>query len=130
MHSRATIAVLAFVLSGGCAGAMNDPLSDAELVGRADAMFAMKDGPADRVLGVHRGALVMVDVRCGDVCPAYTVRIIHYGVDPGPACKQIGGDIASVGVPKGIGVGLQDFCVPHVLYARKRYVDHPYQKQP
>lgn len=126
--TRNVLAITAFILGSGCANAATDALSDPQLVARVSATFAVQDGPTDRILGMHHGALVMVDIRCGDVCPAYTVRIVHYGVEPGPACAQLGGDTASVAVPRGIAIGQQDFCIPHVLYARKLYADHPYQK--
>lgn len=126
--TRNVFAIAALAVASGSAYAATDVLNDVELVARVSAAFSAPDGPADRVLGTHRGALVLVDIRCGDVCPAYTVRVVHYGVEPGPACSQLGGDTASVAVPKGIAIGQQDFCVPHILYVRKLYVDHPYQK--
>jgi hypothetical protein len=108
--------------------ALTDVLSDAELINRAGAVRSAQEPPADRIIGVHRGARVIVDVRCGDVCPAYTVRIIRYDAEPGAVCTKLGGDIASILVPMAIGVRQQSFCIPHALYQRKLYVDHPYQK--
>jgi hypothetical protein len=120
------LAVAAF-LAAVPAAASTDALGDGDLVARANAVRSAKDGPVDRILGVHKGAQVFVDVRCSDVCPAYTVRIIHYMIGPGPGCTQLGGDVAAVAVPVGIATMNQDFCIPHVLYQRKLYVDRPYQ---
>ncbi len=129
MHMRsALLAAIAVAAGCGSASASMDPLSDSDLVSRASAVFAVKDAPPDRILGVHKGGRVVVDVRCGDVCPANTVRVVHYDIPTGPACTQIGGDSAMVAVPAGIGMVQQNFCIPHVLYQRKLYVDHPYQK--
>lgn len=108
--------------------APTDELSDADLVSRATAVFASKEAPAQRFLGVHHRLPVVVDIRCGDICPQYTVRIIHYMAEAGRACAAMGADTATVVVPKGIGTGQENFCIPHVLYSRKLYVDHPYRK--
>ncbi|MDE2182154.1 MAG: hypothetical protein KGJ78_03955 [Alphaproteobacteria bacterium] len=110
------------------AGASTDALTDGQLVSRAAAVFAVKQVPADPVLGIHHGIRVIVDIRCGDICPAYTVRIIHYDMPAGAECTKMGADIATVMVPRSIAVGQENFCVPHVLYGRKMYVDRPYQK--
>jgi hypothetical protein len=118
----------AVIVLTGCAAAAGDPLSDGDLVSRASAVLAVKEPPVDRILGLHKGVPVIVDVRCGDVCPQYTVRIIHYSVDPGPACTLLGGDTAQIAVPVSIAVMTKPFCVPHVLYGKKLYLDHPYQK--
>lgn len=111
-----------------CANASTDALSDAALIARTNAVMGVKEAPVDRMLGVHKGAPVIVDVRCGDICPQYTVRIVHYTLDTGPACAKIGGDTAMIAVPAGIGVITQKFCIPHVLFRRKLYNDHPYQQ--
>ena len=110
------------------ANATTDPVSDSDLVARANAVMSVKEAPPDRMLGVHKGAPVIVDIRCGDVCPQYTVRIIHYTVDVGPTCTKLGGDIAVILVPVSIASVTQKFCIPHVLYQQKLYVDHPFQK--
>ena len=115
-------------IAGRAASASTDALSDADLIARASAVFASKDSPADRILGVHRGKQVVLDVICGDICPAYTARIIHYLAPPDASCVQSGADTVSVQVPRGIAAGQESFCVPHVLVAHKLYTDRPYQK--
>jgi hypothetical protein len=119
---------VALILLTTAASAANDPLSDADLVARANTVMGVKEAPADRMLGLHKATAVIVDVRCGDICPQNTVRIIRYAVDPGPVCTKLGGDTATIGVPMGLVMRPQSFCIPHVLYGKQMYTDHPYQK--
>jgi hypothetical protein len=58
---------------------------------------------------------VVVDYPCADVCPDYTVRIIHYDVAPGHDCDQIGGKTVVRAVPFAIAARVEPFCVPAVL---------------
>lgn len=125
MNFRLAIVALAFTVP---AFAGVDPVSDGDLAARASAVMAVKEPPVDRMLGNHKGVPVIVDVRCGDVCPQNTVRIIHYVVSPGPDCVKLGGDTANVMVPVSIAMRPQPFCIPHVLYGRNLYLDHPYRK--
>lgn len=105
-----------------------DILSDADLVNRAAAIFAKKESPADRILGVYRGQQVFLEVRCSDNCPAATVRIIHYMTPADASCTRLGSDIVGIAVPAGITMMSQDFCIPHVLVRSRLYTDRPYQK--
>lgn len=123
---RVALAAVALIALAGYADAASDPLTDTDLVARASAVMSVKEAPADRILGTHKGTPVIVDVRCGDICPNYTVRIIHYTAEPGPACTALHGDTASIMVPVSIAVRPQAFCIPHVLYGKKLYTDHPY----
>jgi hypothetical protein len=125
---RLVFSATALAILCGCAGAATDPLSDTDLVSRSSTVMSVKQAPIDRMLGVHKGAPVIVDIRCSDVCPNYTVRIIHYTVDAGPACAKLGGDTAAIMVPVSIAVMKQNFCIPHVLFQQKLYTDRPYQK--
>jgi hypothetical protein len=71
------------------------------------------------VIGLHRGTLVVADYPCGDVCPAYTRRIIHYDAAVAD-CARIGGAIVSELVPRGPAVAKRDFCEPAVLAGGSR----------
>ncbi len=71
-------------------------------------------------LGRHHGVAVVADFPCGDVCPDYTTRIIHYDVAPGPACAKAGGVEEIKMIPRGIAVMRQPFCVPKVLAGKER----------
>jgi hypothetical protein len=91
-------------------------LSDADLV-------ALNAAPFDHaammfkhvVLGVNHGVQVVAEFPCSDVCPNYTTRIIHYALDPGPACTAAGGVVVKRQVPVSIAVMQQPFCVPKAL---------------
>lgn len=106
--------VLALALASGLAS--SDTLSDDALVAYASRPFdhAEKMGHHD-TLGIHRGVEVLADFPCSDVCPNYTVRIIHYAVAPGPDCDRIGGRGRVQSVPISITSIAQKFCVPSVL---------------
>jgi|GEM_PF-1585201 len=108
------------------AAASTDILADGDLVNRAATVFANKEPPSDRILGIHHGQMVVLDVRCADVCPNYTVRIVHYA--GAPNCTQLGGDVVSVDVPRSITSGPEQFCIPHILVSRRLYADKPYQR--
>jgi hypothetical protein len=108
--------------------AYSDTISDAELIRRAGAVFSVKEAPGDRVLGLHNGFAVIADIRCSGNCPANTVRILHYTLPAGPPCTRLGADSAAVVVPQGMTLAPQDFCIPHVLFARRMFSDRPYQK--
>lgn len=91
-------------------------LTDADLLAYAAKPFDRGAMMFHQVaLGRHHGALVVADFPCGDVCPNYTQRIIHYDVAPGPACERIGGVVVSRAVPVSIAMTEQQFCVPAVL---------------
>lgn len=116
---RLVVAVSGVVLALACRrGALRDSpereLSDAELRELASAPF---DAAAVMLhsfaVGRHRNHPVRIDFPCGDVCPAYTAKIVRYDLDPG-ACPPEG-EVVTLGVPGGIAVQLKDFCVPRVL---------------
>lgn len=125
---RATLVAALVMAAATPSSASNDELSDADLVSRASAVFNLREAPVDRVLGLHRGHRVIVDAICGDVCPDYMVRIVHYDIPGGPACAQMGADSAMITVPMAITARQENYCIPHVLYVRKLYTDRPYQK--
>ncbi|HEX8620611.1 MAG TPA: hypothetical protein VF718_01430 [Allosphingosinicella sp.] len=90
-------------------------LSDADLVRLAAAPFDRRAMMNRRiVLGRHHGLLVVADHPCGDVCPQYTRRIIHYDLAP-ERCVRAGGVVVEELVPMGIAVLRKPFCEPRVL---------------
>jgi hypothetical protein len=96
------------------------PVSDAQLLRFAATKFDPRKMMFHReIIGLHRGALVVADYPCGDVCPAYTRRIIHYDVKAAD-CARTGGAIVSELVPRGPAVAKRDFCEPAVLAGRSR----------
>ena len=109
---------LAALLSA-CASAASEAagsISDAELRAYAAKPFDRAAMMFKHVaLGRNHGAPVVADFPCGDVCPNYTVRIIHYDLPPGPACAAAGGIEQKVMVPRGIAVSSVTYCVPKAL---------------
>ena len=72
-------------------------------------------------VGRYRGVPVVAEHPCSDVCPHYTVRIIHYRLPPGAACADAGGVEKEVLVPVAITVRPKTFCVPEPLVASGAY---------
>ena len=66
-------------------------------------------------LGRYQGVPVVADFPCADVCPKYTVRIIHYDLPEGMSCAAAGGVEDSVPVPVAITVLQKTFCFPKTL---------------
>jgi hypothetical protein len=120
---------LCAILIAGCTGAYADPLTDTALSTRANAIIHTAAAiEPDRVLGTHRGTNVVVTTRCSDLCPAYTIRVVHYDLKPGVTCAAAGGMVAKIAMPVGIGVVPQAFCIPAVLYEAKLYEGHPFAR--
>ncbi len=72
-------------------------------------------------LGSYKGVPVMAEFPCADVCPQYTVRIIHYRLPADASCASVGGVEKEVLVPIAITVRLETFCIPEPLVASGRY---------
>ncbi len=70
----------------------------------------------DAIVGRHHGVPVRMTVRCGDLCPDYSVRIVRYDIDPA-ACPGVGGTIVRLGVPSAASVSLVDMCLPAPIAA-------------
>jgi predicted esterase len=103
----------------GCGrGALRDSpereLSDAELREVASAPFdAAAVMNQSFAVGRHRGHAVRIDFPCGDVCPAYTTRVVRYDL-AAEVCPPEG-EVVTLGVPGAAAMHLKDFCVPRVL---------------
>lgn len=96
-------------------------LSDSDIAAYAAAPFDKRAMMFKRVaLGRHRGLPVVAIHPCGDVCPVYTRRIVHYDV-PVADCARRGGIVRQELMPRGPAVARQPFCVPAIL-ARPREV--------
>ncbi|PWK83508.1 hypothetical protein [Fulvimonas soli] len=116
------LAALALVLAAGCATRAADAgaLDDA-------ALRAYAARPWDKAklmnttvrLGTHHGVPVVAEFPCSDVCPQYTVRIIHYELPAGADCRSAGGVEQAVGVPVAIAMMTRTFCFPKVLVEAK-----------
>jgi hypothetical protein len=107
--------VIAALLAATLAAAAK--LSDADLLAYARTSFDRREKSGrHEVLGRHRGVLVVVDYPCGDVCPNYTTRIIHYDV-PVADCDRVAGRVIDRLLVRGPGLRHAAFCVPPVLAA-------------
>lgn len=105
-------AALSWATAGSPAAAPRS-LSDADLVAYAAQPFDKAAMMFKQVtLGLHHGVPVVAEFPCSDVCPAYTTRIIHYALAPGPACAAAGGVTQVRRVPFSIAMVDKDFCVP------------------
>lgn len=104
------------LLAGAACAQTRAPLTDA-------ALAAYAASPVDKAammgktvsLGLHAGVPVVAEFPCADVCPQYTVRIIHYQLPAGADCAAAGGVARRVLVPVAIAVLPKTFCVPKVL---------------
>jgi hypothetical protein len=91
-------------------------LTDAGLVAYAARPFDKAAMMERRIeLGRHRGVPVVAEFPCSDICPAYTVRIIHYAVAPGAPCDAAGGVTETRSVPFSIATREEAFCIPKPL---------------
>ncbi|MEO7068626.1 MAG: hypothetical protein ABI114_17075 [Rhodanobacter sp.] len=72
-------------------------------------------------LGRYQGVPVVAEHPCSDVCPQYTIRVIHYQLPPEVTCASVGGVEQQVLVPIAITVLPKTFCIPKPLLASGRY---------
>ena len=72
-------------------------------------------------LGRYQNVPVVAEFPCSDVCPQYTVRIIHYQLPPDASCASVGGVEKKVLVPVAIAVMLKTFCIPEPLVTSGQY---------
>lgn len=67
------------------------------------------------ILGKHRGNMVRVDYFCADLCPDYTIRVIHYKPREKKSCSAIGGVEKTLMIPVSIFKEPRTFCFPQYL---------------
>jgi hypothetical protein len=97
------------------APAVVNALSDATLLAYASSAYDRRQMTSLHVvLGQNHGVTVIADFPCSDICPAYTVRIIHYDV-PLSQCSAVGGVAKAMQVPVSIASVERSFCFPGVL---------------
>jgi len=112
------LARCALILSPSQAPAQSsteDTVSDAALLEYASRGYDKRENMNKRViLGRNHGIQVIADFPCSDLCPNYTVRVIHYEV-PLSGCSDAGGVEKAILVPMGIAAMSEHFCFPKVL---------------
>jgi len=93
-------------------------LSDADLVAYAAQPFDHMAMMGKRItIGLYRGAPVIAEFPCSDICPQYTTRIIRFDIAPGAACAAAGGVTQTRRVPFSIAMVEREFCIPKPLAA-------------
>ncbi|HET6806259.1 MAG TPA: hypothetical protein VFH59_12545 [Frateuria sp.] len=119
-----TLTALATLAGAGCATHASEPgaLDDAALQAYAARPFDKQALMGQTIeLGRNHGLPVVAEFPCADVCPQYTVRIIHYRLPEGADCQSAGGVEETVAVPVAIAVMQKTFCVPRALAASGAY---------
>jgi len=93
-------------------------LSDADLIAYAAQPFDHMAMMGKRItIGLYRGAPVIAEFPCSDICPQYTTRLIHFDIAPGAACAAAGGVTQLRRVPFSIAMVEREFCIPKPLAA-------------
>jgi len=68
----------------------------------------------EEIIGTHEGKEVKVIYPCGDICPDYTKRVIHYIIEI-ENCNKSNGVIKEIKVTRGRASNYESFCVPKVI---------------
>jgi hypothetical protein len=127
MRSLASVVIVFAAVAGMAIGATACAGTPAQMDGAALQAWAGK--PWDKAalmnttveLGRYRNVPVVAEFPCSDVCPQYTVRIIHYQLPPEASCASVGGVEKEVLVPIAITVRSKTFCIPEPLVASGQY---------
>ena len=127
MRSLASVVTVFAAITGMTIGATACAGTPAQM--DAAALQAWAGQPWDKAalmhttveLGRYRGVPVVAEHPCSDVCPQYTVRIIHFRLPPGASCASVGGVEKQVLIPIAIAVMPKTFCVPEPLVASGAY---------
>jgi hypothetical protein len=113
MTRRFTTALLLTVAVVGEAFAYG-PVTEQEILAYASQAYD-KSKATTFVFGLLNDTPVIVEFVCSDVCPDYTVRIIHLSYMSGVACTAAGGVERSILVPVSIASMKKTFCFPKIL---------------
>jgi hypothetical protein len=127
MRSLASVVIVFAAVAGMAIGATACAGTPAQM--DAAALQAWAGKPWDKAalmnttveLGRYRNVPVVAEFPCSDVCPQYTVRIIHYRLPPEASCASVGGVEKEVLVPIAITVRPKTFCIPQPLVASGQY---------
>jgi hypothetical protein len=112
-------AYLLVALTVGVAKAEATPvplLSDSSLLAYASTPYDKSAVDATRVLlGTLNGTPIVADFFCSDLCPEYTVRVIHFELIKGSSCSAAKGIEKSMKIPVSRASVPREFCFPKVL---------------
>lgn len=98
-------------------------LTDEDLLNYAKSFNESKESMVfdNFILGYHQGVPVRAWFPCSDICPDYTVMVLHYNISI-EECESINGSVTTLYIPVGIAASMKDFCVPKVLTDNGFYV--------
>ena len=92
------------------------PISDDQLLSYASAPYDKNRIEKQKdLLGLLNGTPVVADFICSDLCPAYTVRVIHFELGKVKNCDAAGGVEKAIRIPVSIASTDKVFCFPKVL---------------
>lgn len=92
------------------------PISDDQLLSYASAPYDKNRIEKQKdPLGLLNGTPVVADFICSDLCPAYTVRVIHFELGREKNCAAAGGVEKAIRIPVSIAAMDKVFCFPKVL---------------
>lgn len=113
---RATFIVGAIISTGAYGDTTPSLVSDEEILNYATRSYDKNHIAQSRmILGSHGGTTVLVEYICSDLCPDYTVRVIHYELSKDQKCSDVGGVEKEVRIPVAIAAMNRIFCFPKVL---------------
>ena len=127
MRSKTSIVAVLAAATGMVIGAAASATPPVQM--DAAALQAWAGKPWDKAalmhttaaVGRYNGVPVVADHPCSDVCPQYTVRIIHFQLPADASCASVGGVEKEVLVPVAITVRSKTFCVPDALVKSGQY---------
>ena len=124
LHSRYLPFLAAAFGLLAAASASARSISEAELLAYASTPYDSVENKKIALGGLD-GTQVVADFICSDICPDYTVRVIHYELRADQTCSSVGGVEKALSIPVGIAATDRVFCFPKVL------VDnwHKYQRK-
>lgn len=105
------------VLTNGTTFASNLAISDETLLTSATTPYNSFPGNSmqSRAIGKSNGEQVVVDYVCADICPNYTMRIVHFDVPRNKNCASIGGIEKIQQGSDGWAAGTALYCFPKVI---------------
>jgi hypothetical protein len=91
-------------------------LTDSEVLSYASTSYDKRlYNQPPKILGSLRGFDVVVEYKCSDICPNYTVRVIRFELPGGSSCNEAGGRYTHFELPPFSMQPDDGYCVPAVL---------------
>jgi hypothetical protein len=107
--------ILVACISVAASASVVKELADKEILALAMSPYDKSEKMlTEEKLGFHKGNELIVIYPCGDICPHYTKRVIHYKVKI-EKCAESGGIVKEIRVVRGRGSNEEPFCFPKVI---------------